>query len=479
MNIIDKRNTLTTHSSRRYRRRSRSEIKHIAIHHSATTSGSAEAFARYHVNNLGWPGIAYHYVVDKHGTISLCHDLEVVSYHVGNSNRIAVGICMVGDFRSQSLEPRQKRATMDLVFKLLQDLNLSIEDVWGHIEFPGYSWKPCPSVNMDTFRQDLRNDNDRTIDYDTVVTSSNNRLLRQGDRGIVVEGLQQQLLALGFDPGPIDGIFGPQTLDAVMRFQRVANLTVDGIVGPKTTEALNSFIHPEVEDIEHASPTDEDDGVQPQPSNQRRMLRFVRPMMRGEDVREVQRKVNANADGVFGPETENKVRQFQRRHNLAVDGIVGPVTWAALDQVSATETSNSEQNRTLFVQQPFMRGDDVREVQRKVNATVDGIFGPETEQLVRQFQQNNNLVVDGIVGPATWEALNNSNESQVGYERLLALQSPFMTGDDVRQVQRALNVNVDGVYGPVTERAVRNFQRQHNLTVDGIVGPQTWSRLFS
>ena len=477
MNIVDKRNTLVRHVSRRYGRRQKSEIKHIAIHHSATTSGSAEAFARYHVNHLNWPGIGYHYVVDKDGTISLCHDLEVVSFHVGNSNRRAVGICMVGDFRSQALEPNQKRATMDLVFKLMEDLNLSIEDVWGHIEFPGYSWKPCPSIDMDTFRRDLQNDNDRTIDV-TVVSGSSNRFIRQGDTGVAVEALQQQLDELGFDPGPIDGIFGPLTLDAVQRFQRVANLTVDGIVGPKTKEALNSFSQSDLTEIEHASPTDEDDGNQPSTSVQRRMLRFVRPMMRGEDVREVQSKVAADVDGIYGPDTENKVKQFQRRNHLTVDGIVGPVTWGVLDRVTSSETTNSTNNRLLFLQRPFMQGDDVKTVQSIVNATVDGIFGPETERLVRQFQQRNNLVVDGIVGPATWNALSISNGAQNINRRLLTLRTPFMTGDDVRQVQRALNVTVDGIYGPLTERAVRNFQRNNNLVVDGIVGPQTWNRLI-
>ncbi|MCD8503200.1 MAG: peptidoglycan-binding protein [Bacillaceae bacterium] len=125
-----------------------------------------------------------------------------------------------------------------------------------------------------------------------------------------------------------------------------------------------------------------------------------------------------------------------------------------------------------------MQGDDVKTVQSIVNATVDGIFGPETERLVRQFQQRNNLVVDGIVGPATWNALSISNGAQNINRRLLTLRTPFMTGDDVRQVQRALNVTVDGIYGPLTERAVRNFQRNNNLVVDGIVGPQTWNRLI-
>ena len=37
--------------------------------------------------------------------------------------------------------------------------------------------------------------------------------------------------------------------------------------------------------------------------------------------------------------------------------------------------------------------------------SVDGDFGPQTEECVKFFQGNNNLTVDGIVGPKTWTAL--------------------------------------------------------------------------
>lgn len=35
-------------------------------------------------------------------------------------------------------------------------------------------------------------------------------------------------------------------------------------------------------------------------------------------------------DGIFGPDTDEKVRRYQRAHRLEVDGIVGPKTWASL-----------------------------------------------------------------------------------------------------------------------------------------------------
>ncbi|MDD2234725.1 MAG: glycosyl hydrolase family 18 protein [Desulfitobacteriaceae bacterium] len=62
--------------------------------------------------------------------------------------------------------------------------------------------------------------------------------LRRGARGPEVRELQQLLINWGYNPGPVDGIFGIRTEQAVRLFQRDRGLAADGLVGPQTWPAL-------------------------------------------------------------------------------------------------------------------------------------------------------------------------------------------------------------------------------------------------
>ena len=53
-----------------------------------------------------------------------------------------------------------------------------------------------------------------------------------------VAQLQQRLLDMGFTPGRVDGIFGPDTAQALSEFQRNMGLQPDGTLGPTTFTVL-------------------------------------------------------------------------------------------------------------------------------------------------------------------------------------------------------------------------------------------------
>ncbi len=79
---------------------------------------------------------------------------------------------------------------------------------------------------------------------------------------------------------------------------------------------------------------------------------------------------------------------------------------AATVRISASDPDE----RVLKLTRPIMHGDDVRALQKGLQAAgiaigIDGVFGGETERAVIRFQMQAGLVVDGIAGPATMAAL--------------------------------------------------------------------------
>lgn len=110
--------------------------------------------------------------------------------------------------------------------------------------------------------------------------------------------------------------------------------------------------------------------------------------------------------GSFGSSTEGVVRAFQQQRGLDVDGIVGPDTWKEL-----VESGWALGDRVLYVRQPYFRGDDVRDLQERLNALGfsagkhDGIFGPQTASALSEFQRNLGIAEDAIVGRETVLAL--------------------------------------------------------------------------
>lgn len=73
-------------------------------------------------------------------------------------------------------------------------------------------------------------------------SGSNSDLLREGSTGSAVITLQKRLISLGYNCGAsgADGNYGRSTKLAVIKFQRINNLSPDGIAGKNTLEKLYS-----------------------------------------------------------------------------------------------------------------------------------------------------------------------------------------------------------------------------------------------
>ena len=72
----------------------------------------------------------------------------------------------------------------------------------------------------------------------SVAQAQDRPTLYWGSRGEHVRVLQWRLQAWGYYQGPIDGVFGAATHEAVVFFQRRNGLRADGVVGPSTWAAL-------------------------------------------------------------------------------------------------------------------------------------------------------------------------------------------------------------------------------------------------
>lgn len=156
------------------------------------------------------------------------------------------------------------------------------------------------------------------------------------------------------------------------------------------------------------------------------MNQLIRIGDRSPEVADVQVRLRAlgfpieNEPATFGDATRAAVRGFQQQRGLLVDGIVGPQTWNEL-----VEASWRLGDRILYIKAPPMRGDDVAELQRKLNALgfdagrEDGTFGVNADSAVRAFQKEYGVAEDGIFGPASHAALTGLRVERPGTARSL------------------------------------------------------------
>jgi hypothetical protein len=131
----------------------------IIIHHSATHSGNASIFHRWHRDVNNWLGIGYNFVIGN-GSDSGDGQIEttfrwtkqIQGAHCGGTpdnwaNERGIGICLVGDFTDTRPTQSQMKSLANLVNYLERRYNIPKYRIYGHRQTPGYSGKTqCPGT---------------------------------------------------------------------------------------------------------------------------------------------------------------------------------------------------------------------------------------------------------------------------------------------------------------------------------------------
>jgi len=170
--------------------------------------------------------------------------------------------------------------------------------------------------------------------------------LHLGAEGDAVRDLQQRLAAVGFDASVEPrGSFGESTHTTVRAFQAHRGLPETGVCDLATWTAL----------VEAGYRLGD------------RLLYLKSPMVRGDDVAELQRLLGTlgfdagRVDGILGPHTERALYDFQRNAGLTTDGVCGREVLVSLDRLGqspgrSTNVAGVREREFLRSQPPVLSG---------------------------------------------------------------------------------------------------------------------------
>ncbi|MBP7330836.1 MAG: peptidoglycan-binding protein [Firmicutes bacterium] len=247
-----------------------------------------------------------------------------------------------------------------------------------------------------------------------------------------VQYVQRRLMELGFYKGPVNGVYNPETRDAVIRAQQSFGLAPDGIVGPDTYNALG------------LSPTDE---VTISPE----YVINIDTLTLQLSLQHLGRQAGLFPVAVGKPDTPTPIGDWKIIQKTLNPGGPFGVRWMRINCPWGGYGIHGTDNEASIG-----------------TAASHGCVRMHNDDIIQIYD----LVSLGTRVKITGNAFTG---------RLLRIG--VEPGSDVLRVQQILQTlgyyrsDLDGFYGPVTEAAVIRFQRDQGLSPDGIVGPMTYNRL--
>ncbi len=138
----------------------------IVVHHSASDSGNASLFDKYHRRRKGWDELGYHFVIGNgHGSGDGLVEVgprwikQKHGAHCKTSdnfyNEHGIGICLVGDFRTTRPTDAQIQSLTRLTRYLMKTCHIPVSGVTTHRAVTGKTVCPGSKFPFNSFRRTI------------------------------------------------------------------------------------------------------------------------------------------------------------------------------------------------------------------------------------------------------------------------------------------------------------------------------------
>ena len=153
-----------------------------------------------------------------------------------------------------------------------------------------------------------------------------------------------------------------------------------------------------------------------------------------------------------GIRSSEDVKRKQKELGVKADGIWGPNTQAAYNkQNSSSKQYGTSSKKSYSPPKGIDSASEIKDMQRRLGVTVDGIWGRETDAAWNNMRSGGNKSINLTFTTSNEKAKQDNNDSfsKPKYSAPKGIDSV----EEIKQTQRRLGVTVDGVWGSETQSA--------------------------